>query len=210
MTMDLIKKLLTAAPEPEPAPLQERYEWRRQAEIERRARRPRLLIDRLGWPARAVSEAQGADETKPAIRAVAEWQRTESHCLLVLSGKRGVGKTVAAAWWALQQPGAVEFVTAQEFVTASSFDGERDRWITADALVLDDIGVEYQDVKGAASSAIDALVNEFYSQGRPLIMTTNLGRAEFKARVGERIADRIRECKGWREFANEPSLRGGK
>lgn len=207
--MDLFKKLLTASPEIEPAPLQERYEWRQRAEAERRARRPRLLVERLGWPARPVSEAVGADITKPCIREVAEWQCTASHCLLVLSGERGAGKTVAAAWWALRQTGAVEFVTAHEFVTASSFEGERDRWIAADALVLDDLGVEYQDAKGASASALDALVNEFYSHGRPLVMTTNLGRDEFKARVGERIADRIRECDGWRELANAPSLRGG-
>jgi DNA replication protein DnaC len=186
------------------------YEWRTRAEAERKTRRPHLLSDRMGWPKRAVLGALTADETKPCIRAVAEWQRSESHCLLVLSGQKGAGKTVAAAWWALRQTGAVEFVTAEKFVTSSSFDGARDRWVNAAALVLDDLGVEYQDVKGASASALDALVNEFYSHGRPLVMTTNLGRDEFKARVGERIADRIRECSGWREFANAPSLRGGR
>lgn len=208
--MSLIKQLLTIAPEVAATPLQERYDWRERAEAERRARRPRLLTERLGWPSRAVSAAAEADEGKPCIRAVAEWQRSESHCLLVLSGERGAGKTVAAAWWALRQSGAVEFVTAEKFVTSSAYDGERSRWISADALVLDDLGVEYQDVKGAAASALDALVNEFYSHGRPLVITTNLGRAEFKTRVGERIADRIRECNGWREFANAPSLRSGR
>jgi DNA replication protein DnaC len=210
MTMSLIKHLLTPLPEADAAPLEERYEWRARAEADRRARRPRLLTERMGWPIRAVFEASSADETKPCIRAVAEWQRSASHCLLVLSGQRGAGKTVAAAWWALRQSCAVEFVTAERFVTTSSFDGARDRWTEADALVLDDLGVEYQDAKGASASALDALVNEYYSRGRPLVVTTNLGRDEFKARVGERIADRIRECNGWRSLANAPSLRGGR
>lgn len=177
---------------------------------ERRARRPAELVRACGWPQRAISEAERADESKPCIQAVRDWRPEPSACILVLSGGRGAGKTVAVAWWALRQTVPVEFVTAESYVTASAYDGARDRWRNAAALVLDDLGVEYQDAKGASASAMDALVDEFYSHQRPLLITTNLDAPAFKSRVGERIADRVRECQGWRAFTNAPSLRGGR
>ena len=205
--MNIVEKLIgSMEPVQEASPVEERHAWRKRAEEDRRARRPRLLLDRMGWPERAVHVASSADDSKPCVRAVASFSPGG---MLVLSGGAGVGKTVAAAWWALRQVGVVEFVTAERFVTASAF-GERDRWIHAPALVLDDLGVEYQDVKGAAASAIDGLINEFYANRRTLIVTTNLEVAEFKARVGRRVEDRVRECDAWREFANAPSLRSGR
>ena len=177
---------------------------------ERRARRPADLVRLCGWPQRAISEAERADATKPCIQAVQSWDADPGACILVLSGGRGAGKTVAAAWWAIRRTVPVEFVTAESYVTASAYDGARDRWRNASALVLDDLGVEYQDAKGASASAMDALVDEFYSRQRPLLITTNLDAASFKARVGERIADRVRECQGWRAFTNAPSLRGAR
>ena len=37
------------------------YEWRARADAERKARRPKLLTERMGWPSRAVSAASEAD-----------------------------------------------------------------------------------------------------------------------------------------------------
>lgn len=207
--MSLFKQILTAVPSAPSSPVTPVYEWREKTEAARRERRPRELVERAGWPERAVTAASSADEAKPCIRAAVGWD-PGGGCLLVLSSQPGAGKTVAAAWWAIRQPKLVEFVTAAEFVRASGFDGGRDRWLGAEALVLDDLGAEYQDAKGASSAALDDLVNEFYSHCRPLVITTNLDAGEFKARCGERIADRVRECRGWRAIANAPSLRGAR
>lgn len=180
------------------------------ARAERQARRPGELERLCGWPVRALHAARSADESAPCIRAVASWATAGGSCILVLSGGPGVGKTAAAAWWALHRPGPVQFVTAERYVTSSSYDGSRDAWLHAEALVLDDIGVEYRDAKGNAASALDALVDEFYSCQRPLVITTNLDKDAFKGRVGPRIVDRVRECGGWRSFANAQSFRGAR
>jgi hypothetical protein len=143
--------------------------------------------------------------------------------MLVLSGKTGCGKTAAACWWLFgptrnakedkyggyqSAPGPKpSFVTSADIATASQFDESRQRGLReASMLVIDDMGIEYSDVKGYFSSIIDTLVNDRYANSRPLIMTTNLSAEAFKLRYGERIADRIREDGRFVSCAND-SLR---
>ena len=64
----------------------------------------------------------------------------------------------------------------------------------ASRLVLDDIGTEYLDERGAYLSLLDELIDVRYSQELPIVITTNLTAPEFKGRYGSRIARRIREC----------------
>jgi len=56
---------------------------------------------------------------------------------------------------------------------------------------------------------LDELVDTYYGDQRPLLITTNLDREAFKSRYGQRIADRLRECGRWFSIASE-SLRGAK
>src|SRR5438046_1463400 len=55
-----------------------------------------------GSKLREIEEAARADEEKPAIVAVKNWD-VARHNIIVLSGAAGVGKTVAAAYWALHR-----------------------------------------------------------------------------------------------------------
>lgn len=168
-----------------------------------RAKSP--LLER-GWPARAVEFAVTADHSRPGIEAIERWPSGERN-VLVLGGVAGCGKTVAAAWWARQQRVAPQFVRASTFASSSRYDREtRDGWLKASALVLDDLGAEYLDTKGSLVTDLDELVDVFYGDRRPLVITTNLAKAAFKARYGERIVDRIRECGHWEAIGGQ-SLR---
>jgi DNA replication protein DnaC len=155
--------------------------------------RPRL--EELGWPKRALNEAERANPDRESIRALDH--HGDHPGIIVLSGERGSGKTVAAAWWALRRTRGTAFVRAAEFARTSRYDDARKRWTDHHALVLDDLGAEYADAKESFVSDLDELIDIFYSDLRRLIVTTNMDGASFGARYGERIIDRLAECGRW-------------
>lgn len=186
--------------------------WRRRQQREDRDRIARVDANRAGvlatgFPRRAVEFASGIDDRHPVIARLAAWD-VEQDSALILSGPKGVGKTVAAAWWALRRKSAPLFLRASTFAASSRYNrDERERWMAASALVLDDLGAEYADAKGSFLVDLDELVDVFYGDKRPLLITTNCGVDAFKKRYGERIADRIRECGAFFEWSG-PSFRG--
>lgn len=169
------------------------------------AARRRDFFER-GFTVRALEAAQSADEAKPAISRVKAWD-TNAESILVLSGPAGCGKTVAATWWAWNRAPWAAFVRSTTFAASSRYNNEkRDAWFASGAIVLDDLGTEYADAKGNYQVDLDELVDVFYGDRRPLIITTNCTLAEFKARYGSRITDRVRECGSWFSISSE-SLR---
>jgi DNA replication protein DnaC len=159
-----------------------------------------------GFPERAIVAAESAKATA-AIEQIKTWKPSE-RCVLVLSGSPGCGKTVAATHWALHNRHSAVFVRAATFAASSRYErAERNSWLQASALVLDDLGNEYADVKGSLISDLDELVDTYYGDNRPLLITTNLDRESFKARYGQRITDRLRESGKWFSIASE-SMRG--
>lgn len=176
------------------------------AEAERAARTDRWdALLRAGWPERALEVAEQADESTAAMCAVLAWNMTVAN-VLVLAGPPGIGKTVAAARFALDRKHAPPtFLRAAAFARSSRFDqDERRGWLNAGALVLDDLSTE--DAKGSFVADLDELIDVFYGSRRPLLITTNLVAVEFKRKYGERIADRLREAGKWIAVAGE-SLR---
>lgn len=155
----------------------------------------RRLLEESGFPARALRHTG----TTPATSAVAEWaSASRGRNVLVLSGRAGCGKTVAAAQWALGRTRSTRLVRATEFAGSSRFDREtRELWLKAPALVLDDLGSEYVDSKGSLLTDLDELFDRFYGDEKPMIVTTNMKAHEFTARYGARIVDRLRECGKW-------------
>ena len=159
----------------------------------RDAERRDALLD-AGFPRRALDEESTADESKSAIARVRDWLEAPEG-VLVIAGTRGCGKTVAATWWAMRIAALAVFVRAATFAASSRYDrDERAVWLKAPALVLDDLGMEFLDAKGSFLVDLDELIDVFYSDRKPLLVTTNCKREVFRERYGERIADRIREC----------------
>ncbi|MEO6601932.1 MAG: ATP-binding protein [Polyangiaceae bacterium] len=149
-----------------------------------------------GWPRRAIEIAQRADESHRAIVGLRGLDLSERN-IRIVAGRPGCGKTVGCAWWAIRRGGA-RFVRASTFAAASRYDREeRNLWLKAPALVLDDAGAEYSDVKGSLMVDLDELIDTFYGDRRPLLITTNCSIEEFRKRYGDRISDRLRECARW-------------
>jgi len=187
-------------------------------------RSQRELVKRIGLPEkdRIHFHAQTPRETT----ALAHSRDVDG--LLVLSGQAGCGKTVAASWWLwrfVMEVGnwrwtdfgpkflfrAPLFATATRLTRWPRFDaGRMTQLHEASRLVVDDLGAEYMDEKGAFMAFLDELVNERYANRRPTIFTTNLLAEDFRNRYGGekgRIADRIRERGRFVSLAT-PSMRG--
>jgi len=185
------------------------------AERNRRREKSRRVLVERGFPLdklRALEAKVYTDAVQHAQEYLESGRR-----ILVLSGGRGVGKTMAAVWWGTQahpappelECGPARFIDAPSLARWPRYDDDRMRQLEmARALVVDDLGLEYDDQRGAFVSLIGALVNARYSNMLPTLITTNMQAGPFKARYQERVADRIREVGDFVEIKGE-SLRGG-
>lgn len=173
---------------------------RAESDAKERVEDHRRKLDRLtkaGWPRRAVEAAEACDKSNAAIVRVTEWDPS-AESVLVLSGAPGCGKTTAAAFWAVSRQFEPQFLRATSFAASSRYDHERrSQWLDAGALVLDDLGSEYADTKGNFLVDFDELIDTFYGDKRPLLITTNCKQDDFKQRYGSRVVDRLRECGAW-------------
>jgi hypothetical protein len=140
------------------------------------------------FPVLAVEHALVATETL-AMAHVRKFAAGERRALVLMGGV-GAGKTTAATEYALDHGGSAPgFVRASELEARGRYaDREapkgalRDRdiraWLrTRSMLVLDDLGAEYMDGKGAFRSLLDELLDLFYGDKKRIIITTNLKHA---------------------------------
>lgn len=121
---------------------------------------------------------------------------------LALGGAVGVGKSVAAAWWLLQ---GGRWARAADL--ARPDDELWSRLCGSARVVLDDVGEEYAGASGYATARVAELLAHRHAHGLATVLTTNLNRAEFAARYGARVDDRLRERGKWIGLVGE-SLRG--
>lgn len=183
------------------------------SEAQRMIQRAGDLRDQ-GFPDRFVAGALGELADTRAMDQVRLFVLVPKR-LLVLAGGVGVGKTTAATWVALKgqdpRPGFIRTGTLARRV----FDKNLTEWLEdKTSLVIDDVGTEYLDGKGAFRSVVEEIVDTFYSERRTLVMTTNLrprrlpdanGRTDpneqeqFFERYGERVWSRLSEAGVWGE-----------
>lgn len=152
---------------------------------------------------RAVFDAEPI-ETE-AVRAIrAAFSGPTPPTIVILQGGVGCGKSCAAALWASEK--SAKWVTAKA-LARMGYDDDIEKLGNCDALVLDDLGTEYADAKGFFVSNLDGLIDDRYARELPTVITTNVPPDEFKARYGERIADRIREAGKFIKVAGESMRR---
>lgn len=152
---------------------------------------------KIGIPRKDFEIIRGGKATN-AMRAAAEFAAGPK-TLLVLSGSPGSGKSFAAGRFLYDTSAGNTWTTAR-FVDVSTlarmprYDEKAMKEIEeASALVIDDLGMEFDDKSGAFRSLLDAVINARYANALKTVITTNLDATAFKARYGERVADRIRE-----------------
>lgn len=95
-------------------------------------------------PTRAFEHAFVGEETA-AIAAMRAFHRDGRASIAVLSGRPGVGKTIAAIWAAWQYGESVEppwFTTGAALSRSSRYDADRRHLLASSSLILDDLGVE--------------------------------------------------------------------
>jgi hypothetical protein len=113
--------------------------------------------------------------------------------ILVLSGTMGTCKTGSACWMLGQHWGGCFAKAKQLLRLAIEKPAQYETLARARYVVLDDLGTEVHDDKGHWLATFTDLFDDWYAGDARLILTCNLTRDDFKARYGERVADRIRE-----------------
>lgn len=122
---------------------------------------------------------------------------------LVLSGGKGTYKTGSASW-ALGQLDGGTFIEAKH-ITGIAIE-DKARWtaiMSAPLVVLDDLGWEKRDEKGAFTNAFSDLLNTVYSHRRRMIITCNMTKETFAKTYGAREFDRLKEAGKWATIAGQ-------
>lgn len=190
-----------------------------QARERAKAEKDRARAKLLEWAGARVIEALDAPNEEEPLKVAREWWASDSWCLAFI-GNVGTGKSVGAGWCALR---ALEcgtwarWLDAREAGTAD-IHGEKGRWRAArlsavPLLVVDDLGAK--TVKGVEHwlQWLDGVLTMRHARHDPkrdprrTIITSNDTLERFKALVGDRLVDRIREGGVVHAFGGK-SLRG--
>lgn len=192
------------------AELHARRERDHRADVDRATRESRL--ENLGRDAcrmhpddveRVISTDPEALADSKAWRVLERFARS-GRAFVVLSGPRGIGKTVAAAALKARLGGLV--VRPDEVVTAFRNEHEaaralREQLIDTSLVVLDDLGVEL--AADASVRAFHALVDQRQGGQRRTVVTTNLTRLELRAAYDVRTLERITHGGAFVELVGE-------
>jgi hypothetical protein len=147
-----------------------------------------------------------------SLVAVQRWMcRNDLPPCLILVGRHGAGKSVAAAWAAANYEGPSTWTSGPELVRvfAANFDGDdrktQKRIAKARLSVIDDVGTEIDAVRMCAT-LVEVLEQR---KRRKTIITTNLSDVAWRERYADqRLHSRLREAVFVAD--NGPDLRGMK
>lgn len=174
-------------------------------EVPNALRRTSIPLDAID----ALSDLRETESTKAARRFMDAPTNLDGR-FLVFFGRRGVGKTTAAALvarevvrrWVRERDldtntmlvgVPVEFVLSTTFSRLSGYDkADRDwfeRMCSVRLLILDDFGTEHLGDYG--KTMLDELLTRRHGDRLRTVITTNLDKKAFAERVGERLFDRI-------------------
>lgn len=186
---------------------------KQRAEAERQVRAVEVQLERaFGDTAsgeRPVAVLDRLTDT-PALGFARAWMESKA-CWLLLCGATSQGKTVAAVWAmrvVLLGGGSAAYRPAARIARMSGFDEgavELARLARVDLLVVDDVGAESNTAWG--SGLLGELLDARHLNKKRTVLVSNLKFDAFKARVGERVVERIAEDGSTHQLAAGPSLR---
>lgn len=173
----------------------------------------RKVLDQWGAPLRLIDTLWRL-EPNPFQDAAEKWAAGDGWCL-VLSGSVGGGKSTAALWWLAQLAKEIaptrrlrqRWYQSGDLARLDGYGDELGRLASVPSLVLDDLGVDFKDARGAFQQRLDWLLDKRHGNYRRTVITTNLNAEDFTRRHGERLTSRIREGGVWFEM-KVPDLRG--
>lgn len=176
---------------------------RRNSESAARRERERCRSSWFGRHRDAVREGVLEDiwagrlaNPKP-LRIVDAWLETDAPCLVLLGGT-GIGKTTAAIHGSLRFPDTSRFVRASDLGAAIRPTPD-ERKLGArelsprhvEYLILDDLGSE--QITHRFTEALFTAIDSRQSPQRRTVITSNLSRADFRARYDARIISRLND-----------------
>ena len=168
----------------------------RRAQMDAAVRRSEEALASCGATELALHESTDPTETH-AIAVARGWLVQSERPMLVLLGGVGTGKTTASVW-ALRQLARrglrVAYSRATELARAGLYGAGAERLEelrAMPALVVDDLGAE--SVTDIWMSNFCDLVDARYGSARCTLLTSNLAWDAFRARYGERVADRLHQ-----------------
>lgn len=188
-------------------------------------------MENPGIPNRHLKVARHIGTVEPGINSAIMRKCIESldHLtkggLLILSGKYGCGKTLAAICTIPlykvakgiyrklnieENPhyygGRHKFITSHDVLKSAFKDDPDEYFKTPNLLIVDDLGWEHFTDKGFGISEWDRFFDCRYRDLLPTIITTNLSPEEFKEKYTLRIYDRLKESAIWFQGSDD-SLR---
>ncbi len=187
-----------------------------EASMQRAAEEAKRLDAEKSWRLESIRRLVGdrisnnlhAPRDEPPLVAARQWLESEAWALSMM-GNKGSGKTFAAAWAVLQLERIWPVVwlhsptACARPLYGTKAQSDMDRAQKAPLFVLDEFGAEL--VSAPWMTQLEAILGIRYANGLKTIVTSNLTKEDFEKRMGERLADRLRE--GLQFVASGPSLR---
>lgn len=157
------------------------------------ADRAQALLDGGFGPAEVDPVRVDNPTATPAIDHARRFLDQRRLGILVLLGGTGCGKTTAGAFVAREKGGSRPGrIRATALERAGRYDREAALWVQSRTLlVVDDLGVEFKDGKGAFLSLLDELIDVAHANRRRIVLTANLTPAQLADRVEDRIWSRL-------------------
>lgn len=167
-----------------------------QRELQKRYRRKVSKVPTEYWPV-----FDGTPEERPALRAAAEFMRSDKLLLILSGSKGGEGKSCAAAWCVEQAGSAAEYMQAGELGMHGNFEPIFWRGMAERSLLaVNELGPERHDGSGWFAGAFCDLIDMRIANKRKTVFTTNLGGTDFMARYA--TGDFARLDRRWKEYGN--------
>lgn len=148
-----------------------------------------------------------------ALKVVQEFVVQLDKWCLVLSGQRGVGKTLASEWLIadylnrkLQRPIKRHIFTTMHIMRARQNENMLQHMRIVEPLIFDDLGVEVPARASLFLWCLFDILDYRWKHNKKTVITTNISPEKMQSRYGNRVTDRLQHS-GKRIVVKGDSLR---